>query len=224
MKKLILAFSMFICGNLFAQDCNNYLFLQNNKTVEMTIYDKKAEPSGKQIYAVSNVATVGGITSATLNSEMFDKKGKSIAKSTTIVKCNGGVMMMDMRMNLSSQQQQQIGSTTATADNVYIEYPSNMNVGDQLKDGTFQMDITTNGMNQSIGMSITERKVESKETVTTTAGTWECFKISYKSKTVIKTMGIGIPMNMDGTEWYAPGVGVIKSESKYGGTAITAIN
>jgi hypothetical protein len=29
---------------------------------------------------------------------MFDKKGKSIVKATNNVKCNGGVMMMDMKM------------------------------------------------------------------------------------------------------------------------------
>jgi hypothetical protein len=36
-------------------------------------------------------------------------------------------------------------------------------------------------------------------------------------------MGIGVPMSFDGIEWYAPGFGVVKTESKNGGTAITAI-
>jgi hypothetical protein len=40
---------------------------------------------------------------------------------------------------------------------------------------------------------------------------------------VVKTVGIGIPFNSDNTEWFAPGVGIIKTQSKYGGTAITAI-
>ncbi len=222
MKKLLTVWALFICAATQAQDCGNYLFLQNNKTVEMTIYNKKAEPDGKQVYSVSNVATAGGITSATLNSEMFDKNGKSVAKSTTTVKCNGGIMMMDMRMNLSAQQQS--ATSTATANNVYIEYPSAMNVGDMLKDGSFSMNINTNGLNQNISMTITNRKVEAKEPVTTTAGTWDCYKITYSSKTVVKTAGIGLPLNMDGTEWYAPGVGVVKTESKYGGAAVTAIH
>ncbi len=72
-------------------------------------------------------------------------------------------------------------------------------------------------------MNVTDRKVEAKEAVTTTAGTWDCYKISFKSKMVIKMTVIGIPLNLSGTEWYAPGVGVIKTESKNGGTAITSI-
>lgn len=42
-----------------AQQCN-YYFLQNNKTVEMTIYNRKGDPNGKQIYTVSEVKNGGG--------------------------------------------------------------------------------------------------------------------------------------------------------------------
>lgn len=85
------------------------------------------------------------------------------------------------------------------------------------------MELDNNGLKQSIHMEVTNRKVEARESVTTTAGTWDCYKISYKSKITIKTMGIGMPINIDGTEWYAPGFGVVKTESKNGGTAITSI-
>lgn len=39
----------------------------------------------------------------------------------------------------------------------------------------------------------------------------------------VKMGPINVPMNFDGIEWYAPGVGVIKTESKYGSTMITSI-
>lgn len=130
--------------------------------------------------------------------------------------------MMDMKMNIP--QGQQFSSTDARIQNVYLEYPANMNVGDQLKDGHMEMETDSKGMKQTLTMDITNRKVEGKESVTTPAGTWDCYKITSSTKMKIKTMGVGIPINMDVTEWYAPGVGVIKTESKGGGTAITAIN
>ncbi len=217
MKKIFTVVCLLICVNMYAQKCSDYLFLQNNK------YNKKGEENGKQIYTVSNVTNTGDVTTATLNSEMFDKKGKSIVKASNHIKCVSGVMMMNMKMMLPQQQAEQFGKAEATAEDVYIDYPSTMNAGDQLKDGSFSMDIDNNGLKQTINMSVTNRKVEGKESVTTTAGTWDCFKISYKSKMVIKTAGIGIPINIDGTEWYAAGVGVVKTQSKSGGTAITAI-
>jgi hypothetical protein len=224
MKKFLLGLSVFFTTTAFTQNCMNYYLLQNNKTIEMTIYNKKGDPTGKQVYSVSGLSNSGGATTATIKSEMFDKKGKTIATSTNNIKCSGGVMMMNMKMMLPQQQQEQFGKTEATAESVYIEYPSSMTVGDNLKDANFSMDANTNGMQQNITMNITDRKVEGKEKITTPAGSWDCYKISYKARMAIKTLGIGIPINMSGTEWFAPGFGVVKTQSNYGGTEITAIH
>lgn len=55
---------------------------------------------------------------------------------------------------------------------------------------------------------VTNRKVIGKESVTTPAGTFECYKISYDIAT--KMM---INMKTKATEWYARGTGLIKSET-----------
>ena len=220
---LIACFAGLLSTASNAQDCNSYYFLQKNKTVEMTIYGKKGEANGKQVYTVSDVTNAGDNITGTVNSEMFDKKGKSIAKGHSQIVCNGGVMMIDMSMQLPQQQQEQFAKAEVKADKIYIEYPNNMKVGDKLKDATLNMDIDNSGMKQNVNMVTSDRTVAAKESVTTTAGTWDCFKITYKSKVTIKTMGIGMPFNIEGTEWFAPGFGIVKTESKHGGTAITAI-
>ena len=220
---LLAIFIGLLSNTSLAQDCNSYYFLQKNKTVEMTIYNKKGDASGKQVYTVSDVTNSGGTTTGTVNTEMFDKKGKSIAKGHSQISCQSGVMMIDMTMQLPQQQQEQFAKADVKADKIYIEYPNNMKAGDKLKDATLSMDIDNNGMKQSINMLTSDRTVAGKESVTTTAGTWDCFKITYKSKVTIKTMGIGMPFNIEGTEWFAPGFGIVKTESKNGGTAITAI-
>lgn len=206
-----------------SQDCQSFYYLQNNKTIEMTIYNKKGKENGRQVYTVSEVKKDGGTVTARINSAMFDTKGKSAITGSGTIQCKGGAMMMDMKMALPAAQQQQFGTTDAKAENMYMEYPASMQVGDQLKDATMDLQIENKGMKQSVNMIVNNRKVEGKESITTTAGTWECFKISYKSKITIKTAGIGIPFNMEGTEWFAPGFGIVKSENKQGATAITAI-
>jgi hypothetical protein len=224
MKSLTLTSICFVLGTFCsAQDCKQYFFLQNNKTVEMTIYNKKGDESGKNIYTISDVQTSGNETTATVNSDMLDKKGKSVIKGTNVIKCNGGVMMMDMKMMIPQQQMEQYKTGEAKAEAVYLEYPTGMKEGDQLKDATFKMTGENGPITFTLTLNITDRKVEGKETVTTTAGTWECFRITSKSKLTIK-MAINIPSNFETTEWYAPGFGVVKSETKGGGgTAITAI-
>ena len=223
--RLITAFAFFLfSGNLFSQDCSNYYFLQNNKTIEMTISNNKGKESGKMTYVVSDSKKNGSSITATINSEFVDTKGKTITKATNNVKCENGVMQMDMKSFIPPAQMEQMKTGEAKATDVYLEYPANMNVGDQLKDGQFYMDYeSTSGLKSSIEISITERKVEGKETITTSAGTWECYKISAKNKIVSKIAGIGFPIKMDVIEWFAPGFGIVKTESKTGKTEITSI-
>jgi len=223
--KLLTAFVfIFLTGNIFSQDCSNYYYLQNNKTIEMTISNKNGKESGKMTYVVSDSKKSGNSVTATINSEFVDAKGKTITKGTNNVKCENGVMQMDMKVFIPPAQQEQMKSGTANATDVYLEYPANMNVGDQLKDGQFNMDYeSASGLKSSIEISITERKVEGKESVSTPAGTWECFKISAKNKIHSKIQGIGFPITMNVTEWFAPGFGVVKTESKTGKTEITSI-
>ena len=215
---------LFFSGNIFSQDCSKYYFLQNSKTIEMTISNNKGKESGKMTYVVSDSKKNGSSTTATINSEFVDAKGKTITKATNNVKCENGVMQMDMKTFIPPAQMEQMKTGEAKATDVYLEYPANMNVGEQLKDGQFNMDYeSTSGLKSSIEITITERKVEGKETITTSAGTWECFKISAKNKIVSKIAGIGFPIKMDVIEWFAPGFGIVKTESKTGKTEITSI-
>jgi hypothetical protein len=223
--KLLLLLGAIVCSvEIYAQDCNGYYFLQNNKTIEMAILNKKGEQSAKQVYTVSNVNNSGSTTTADLNSEMFNSKGKSMATSKAKIRCDGGVMMVDMKLSMPQQPGSPMaGETDVKADDIYMEYPPSMNVGDNLKNASMHMDFDNNGMKQSIDMDVFDRKVEGKEKITTPAGSWDCYKISYKSKIRMKTMGIGMPMNIEGIEYFAPGFGVVKTQSKHGGTEIVAI-
>jgi hypothetical protein len=222
MKKIFTAALLAASLTSFSQNCDSYYYFQKNKTVEMTITNKKGKESGKNIYTIADVNKSGTTVSSTINSELFDSKGKSIATATNNMKCISGVIMMDMKMFIPSAQQEQMGTVVGGGE-IYLEYPGNMKEGDALKDASFSMDFKSKaGMNGRITIEMTNRRVEGKESVTTPAGTWNCFKITYHSKMNFKML-IGFNMNADVTEWYAPGFGVVKTESDSGGTEITAV-
>jgi hypothetical protein len=223
MKKLLTLFFVINIILLQAQDCKSYYYLQNKKTIEMSLYDKKGDITGRLVYSIADVKNSNNLTTATVQSEMFDKKGRTIAKGNSVMKCNGGVLMINMKMIMPTPQAEQFSQASVKTEDFYIEYPVNMSKGDQLKDGTLSMEMDNNGMQQSLTMTIFDRKVEDKEKITTPAGTWDCYKISYKTKMSVRMMGVGLPLNMDGTEWYAPGFGVVRTHSKQGSTEITSI-
>lgn len=221
-----ITFLMLICfaKGVYGQDCKSLYYLQNNKTVEMTNYNKKGSENGKQVYSISDIKNEGSTVSSTVNVEMFDKNGKSLAKGSDKIQCTGGVLKIDMKMFIPSQHMEQIKNVEASATAAYLEYPATMKVGDKLPDGKFNMDYTNNGMAGTMEINMTDRSVDAKETVTSPAGTWEAFKITYNSKIKMKIAGIGIPVNAEVTEWYVPGFGIVKTQSKYGSTLITAIH
>src|SRR5688572_27624469 len=97
MKKVIILLISCFWQIGYAQDCTNLYYLQNNKTIEMTIYNKKGNESGKQVLTISDVNKTGSTATSTVNSEMFDKDGKSIAKASNKIQCDAGVIMMDMK-------------------------------------------------------------------------------------------------------------------------------
>jgi len=197
----------------FAQDCKNYYFMTNNAQVQMTIYDKKGKESGVQTWTISDVKNNGAGFSSTVSTVFTDEKGKEITRSSGTYICEGGMLKADIK--LSMPQGQAPGTNSgAKMDGAYIEYPSGMAAGQTLKDANFEMDTETSGMKSHVTFNQTNRKVADKEKITTPAGSWDAYKITYDGFFKIKMMiGIGVPMNMKVTEWFVPGFGIVKSET-----------
>ncbi len=249
-KSLAIIVCLFFTARLFAQDCMQYMYMQKNKTIEMTATNNKGEVSFKSVTKVSDVNTTGGVTTANVVSEGYDKNGKLMNTSNITYKCDGGVMMMDMSFNMPQQSQQNTKMEMKMTNKGYMEYPSGIQVGDHLKDATTQMETTmNNGMTALTTVQITDRNVVSKESVTTPAGTWDCFKITYKttSSTTLKggasadtvnnamsamdklrakfgKLGPKMPSNTSETTlWYAPNFGMVKFQGKTFQMELTAI-
>ncbi len=221
MNKLILLLLLFINYSTFAQ-CN-YYYLQNNKTVTIGMFDRKGNPDGKYVYKVSGVAKNSSGSSATVQSEVFDRKGKSMGGGSGAMMCKNGVLMIDMKMLLNPQQMEQFKNAKVEGKSSYMEYPTSLTVGQNLPDGKFNMDMVLDGgIAANISMEVTNRKVEAKEKTTTPAGSWDAYKITYDAKTVI-TMGVSIPIKIQQTEWFVPDFGMIKSSSKWGTQELQSI-
>src|SRR5215469_6311662 len=99
MKKILII----ICGlatawQAVAQDCGNYLYLQKGKTIEMTGYNKKGDVTMKSVAQVSDVSTTGGVVTATVVSQVYDKNGKQVSTSSMDYKCSGGAVSVQMRV------------------------------------------------------------------------------------------------------------------------------
>lgn len=231
MKKVFLLFiAAFITEILIGQDCQNFYYLTDKAVIEMTVYDRKGEATGRQQWKVTDVKSAGNGYTSHVASTFTDAKGKEGVTANGVFRCENGVFQADMRMAMPQQQMEAYKDMEVKADEVYIEYPHNMASGQKLKDGTFKMEIyNKDALATTLNYTLANRVVEGKEKVTTPAGSWDAYKISYEGQ--MKTMigGIGIPINFKIIEWFVPGFGIVKTESYskndklMGSTLVTSI-
>lgn len=209
-----------------AQDCKKYYYMMDNAEIQMTLYDKKDAISGIQTWKITNVTKSSSGYSSTANFKFTDSKGQEITKGNGTYKCEGGKLMADVHMFLPQEGMQKTSMGDAKLNTAYVEYPSVLSEGMQLPDAVFDIDINTSSIPSTAHFEMNNRKVIGKEKVSSDAGSWDAYKITYDSEIKIKMIGIGIPIKMQTTEWFVPNFGIVKSETykkgkKLGSTLLT---
>jgi hypothetical protein len=211
MKKSLFSFIIlgFLGAGIYAQDCPMYYPDQVNTQMEYKQYDKKGSLSGSSIQKILDVKKAAGSIAVKISSESFDAKGKSLGSMELTTRCENGVYYIDMKNLLSPQTMESYKDMEMKIEGGNLEIPSSMKAGDILKNGDMKIAFSSSGMTMmNMTFSLSNRKVESVESVTTPAGTFECYKITFDVAT--KMM---INVKTKGAEWYAKGVGLVKSET-----------
>lgn len=219
MKKLyfLLAFLFSSTGIINAQCSNNFYKLEEGATYEMTVYNKKDKEEGRIMNAVMAVEDKNGNKHAIFHSKIFDRKDKLMTEGDYEVICEGDKIKIDMQRMFSTMPQFSADNDmTMKVNGDYIEIPSNLEVGLSLPET--QSNMTMQVGNSEMHLTSTDillknRKVEKKEDITTPAGTFNCYKITYDMDMNMKVMGISRKINSSGAEWIAEGVGIIKTAS-----------
>lgn len=178
----------------------------------MESYNAKGKLTGKNTQKVTAYSSTANSFTSTIHSTMFNEKGKELTQGDLLVSCNGGTILIDMRNFVNEEQMKAFQSYEMKMESDNLEIPGKLSVGQSLKDGSMTLTATNAPMPMNMTVTVTDRKVIAKETITTPAGSFECFKIS--SNSTFKTkMGIGFTANFSTFEWIAPKVAVVKTES-----------
>jgi len=211
MKKSILLTGAILLFNvvLFAQDCVFYYPKTEGKQLEYTSFDAKDKKTGSSIQRVKETSENEGILSVLVETQSFDKKGKDIGTNEYTAKCENGVYTVDMKSFMDAATMASYEDQDIEVSGNNLEIPANLNVGDELPNGRLSISIYSNGT-RIMGMStvLTKRKVEAKEEITTEAGTFECYKITYTM--TVSTM---FSVRMEAADWICEDVGTVKSET-----------
>lgn len=198
-----------LSAGLFAQECQLYYPAKENAQLGYNQYDKKGNLSGSSLQKIISLKTTAASTEALISAESFDAKGKSLGIVELTARCESGVYYIDMKNYMGASTTDAYKDMEMSVEGGNLEMPLSLNAGDVLKDGNLKVAFSSGGMTVlNMTVAITSRKVAAKESITTPAGTFECYRITYDIAT--KMM---INVKSKGVEWYAKNVGLVKSES-----------
>ena len=125
-------------------------------------------------------------------------------------KCVDGAFDLNMAFMMDGNQMKPYKDAELEVDATKLEIPSmNASPGTTLEDGSLTVSM---GQDSPIAfkmtIEVTDRKVESRESLTTPAGDFDCIVLSQQigTKMIVRVKG-------SSKEWYSPNIGLIRSES-----------
>ena len=210
-KFVLLVVTIFFIGmSVKAQDCFKYFPQKVGVAYETKQYDKKDKLTETTVKTVTKKIENDTLQQVDYKIESQSPDSDSVYITKYSVVCEDGIMYFDMESYLNQEQLSAYEGMDIEIDADKIDYPSNPKVGQQLKNGSVKATVKNQGMTIfTLTVSITNRKIEAIEKITTDAGTFDCVKLTYDATTV---MGF-LTIKSKGIEWIAEGVGNVRSEN-----------
>jgi hypothetical protein len=210
MKKLF--FTILIIATLtitsWSQACEGFYPLKTGTVIEMQSFSAKDKltATNRQTILEADETDEGLIIK--VKSEQFDEKGNAIFEQELQMRCKDNVFYMDMESFLDPNTMKSMQDMEVTVDASDLAFPSRMEVGQTLPDGSVSMKVSGGMAMLNMTVNIINRKVEAFESITVPAGTFDCYKITYDTdvKSIVK-------VTTTTAEWIAKNVGMVRSET-----------
>lgn len=210
MRTLILLIAILFCGiSMQAQD----IFFPSKAGMVLTYksFDKKDKLASVLKYTIKEINTRGNDMDITYLIESLDNKEKLVFKEEVTIQQKDDILYLDMSNFMNKAVFQQNGEIPAEVQvkGNNMEMPRNPQPGQMLPDANVEMALKMGFVSLKVSAEVINRKVEAIEDVTVGAGTFKAYKLTNQ----VNSVAMGIKVQTTGTEWYAKGIGLVKTES-----------
>ncbi|MBL6447162.1 hypothetical protein JMN32_12645 [Fulvivirga sp. 29W222] len=187
--------------------CNPFYNLKEGSKWELTSYNTKDKATGRQVNELKSLDESPTGWTAMVYFQSFDKKDELVYEKEVELVCENGIIKMDMERFIPEESLQAFRGMNMTVEVDNLEWPADLSEGKALDDGAIV--ISADFFNMKV--DVTNRKVEGKEKITTPAGTFDAFKVSYDVK-----MKMMMNRESKAVDYIAEDVGIVRSESYNG--------
>ena len=210
MKKLILIAAI-VLGVSVSKAQETFFPTKEGTVLVYKTFDKKDKVTNTIQYTITHLEISGSDMDITYLCESIDPKDKLVFKEEITIHQKGDKLYLDMSNFINKAAFQQNGEIPAevVVSGNNMEIPLNPQPGDILPDAHVDMALKMGFVNMKISADVTNRKVEAIEDVVVKSGSFK----SYKFSSDINSVAMGIKVRAKSVEWYAKGIGTVKSES-----------
>lgn len=208
MKRLLGAvICILVINSLTAQNCVSYFPTSETSRWQIDQFNNKDYKSGTVTGKVLSKESKDGVTKLVVENTSYNMDNSVKEKYNYTYICKNELFYVDIKSLLDPKTFDEYKEFDLSISGDSIELPASMMSGQILKNFTIKLSFTNRGINVfSCTLKSIDRKVAAVESVTTSAGTFECAKVTYtlENATYLKTQTIV-------TEWWAKDVGLVKS-------------
>ena len=210
MKK-ILVFTVLICFMAAAHGQETFFPTKEGTVLVYKTFDKKSKETGSIRYTIEKVSISGNDMDISYLVESSDSRGASLYTDKITIQQRDGRLYMDMSNMVNKDAFQQDGEIPAELEITgnKMEIPVGIQPGQTLPDASVVMAMKMGFVSMKMAADITNRKVDAIEDVTVPAGTFKCYKLSGDVSATV----MGMNVKTSNLDWYAKGIGLIRSES-----------
>jgi len=208
--------------------CGQMVLFDEGTVIEGHSVSPNGTETNKQKSTVTKVSRQGSGLVAEVTMESGSKE-KGIKPFTARYVCTGSALLVDMTSLFSNFEKDGVSMKGDP-----IQFPLRVKVGDNLPDASYFFTISQFAKAMKITTFIKNRKIESKETITTPAGSFDAFKVTAdvdaeselegadeKVQNMLKAMKAKMP-KQSFVMWYTPKVGIVKVEMYSNGKLINS--
>ncbi len=197
--------------------CASLYVFREGAVVENASYDENGKETSRQTSNVLKVTNDG----SSLNSEVQMKTSGTDTSNvfTGKYRCDGKNLYVDLSSLFANME-----SKGATMQGDAIVFPIDLTEGQTLPDATYAFSMDAQGQQMKTKVTVKDRKVTGRETITTPAGTFNCYKITAnidadvdfpgmdeKTKKMLQSMKSSMPKQRVAM-YFDPSVSIVRVE------------
>jgi hypothetical protein len=187
-------------------DCESYFASKPGTVLDLIEYNNKQQETGRTNYTVKSHS---GQTT-TIHVLTIDSKGKQLVNTDYTVTCDGNEIVADQKKivasTIAANMKDPNVRTEVRGENTRT--PVTLAVGQELPGNEIDIDVKSSGINMTIKVKTTNRKVAGQETITVPAGTFDCLVVTADTETIAL-----VPKKTKSKSWMAKGIGLVKMET-----------